>query len=76
MGKVNGKKNSEDKDLTYLESDAQCMAYIFAKCPRRVRLVRICILLSGSTFDVACTKLVSAAAFLASCKKKKFTFNP
>ena len=46
------------------------MAYIFAKCPRRVRLVRICILLSGSTFDVACNRLVSAAAFLASCKMK------
>ena len=59
---------------SYLESDAQCMAYIFAKCPRRVRLVRICILLRGSTFDVACNNVVSAAAFLASCKEKKFGF--
>ena len=55
---------------THLESDAQCMAYIFAKCPLRVRLVRICILLRFSTFDVACTKLVSCAAFLASCQIK------
>ena len=47
------------------------MAYIFAKWPLRVRLVRICILLSGSTFDVACTKLVSCAAFLASCERKE-----
>jgi len=42
------------------------MAYILARCPRRVRRVRICILLRASTLCVACTKLVSAAAFLAS----------
>jgi hypothetical protein len=54
---------------TYLESDAQCMAYILARWPRSVRRVRICIRLSGSTFAVACNKVVSAAAFLASCNQ-------
>lgn len=46
------------------------MAYILARCPRSVRRVRICIRLSGSTFAVATSKLVSAAAFLASYKHK------
>lgn len=35
--------------LVHLESVAQCMAYIFAKCPLRVLLVLICILATGST---------------------------
>ena len=54
------------KQEVYLESDAQCMAYILARWPLRVRLVRICILPTGSTFAAACASEVSAAAFLAS----------
>ena len=38
---------------THLESVAQCMAYIFARCPRSVRRVRICILPTGSHDAVA-----------------------
>lgn len=54
------------RDFNYLESEPQCMAYILARCPRRVRLVRICIRPTGSMLVVACAKLVSHAAFLAS----------
>ena len=54
--------------ILHLVSDAQCMAYILARCPLRVRRVRICILPTGSTLAAACASVVSAAAFLASCK--------
>ena len=37
---------------TYLESVAQCIAYIFAKWPRSVLLVLICILPTGSILCV------------------------
>lgn len=47
------------------------MAYILARCPLRVRLVRICILPTGSTFAVALANVVSAAAFLASWNLKQ-----
>ena len=52
--------------LSYLESLPQCIAYILAKCPRRVRLVLICILPIGSIFAVAWMRVVSHAFFLAS----------
>lgn len=38
--------------LTYLESVAQCIAYIFARCPRSVLLVLICILPTASILCV------------------------
>lgn len=51
----------------YLESEPQCIAYILARWPRNVRLVRICIRPIGSMLPVAVTRLVSHAAFRASC---------
>lgn len=55
---------------TYLESEPQCMAYILAKWPRSVLLVRIWIRPTGSMFAVACTRVVSQAALRASCENQ------
>ena len=50
----------------YLESDAQCMAYILARWPLSVRRVLICILPTGSIPEAELERVVSAAAFRAS----------
>lgn len=62
-----------DAETKFLESVPQCMAYILAKWPRNVRLVRIWIRPIASMLAVAWTSVVSQADFLASYSRSKWT---
>jgi hypothetical protein len=55
-------KKNNVTNKKYLLSDAQCMAYILAKCPLRVLLFLIWTLPMGSTLETAWTRVVSQAA--------------
>lgn len=57
--------------LTYLESVAQCIAYIFARCPRSVLLVLICILPTASILCVTWKVRVIQQITEQSHRKKK-----
>ena len=61
--------------LTYLESEAQCMAYILAKWPRKVFLVLKLTLLMAGTSLVTSLKVVSATANRASYVNRHRGFN-
>lgn len=66
-----GNWNFKNEEISYLESDPQCIAYILARWPRSVRLVRICTRPTGSKLLVAWTNVVSHAAFRASYRANK-----